>query len=220
MLHPLDKVSLGYFVPDRTIPSLNSDWIERSDTRLPRVLALRSGGVLCLGWACIRRRGANPINLVRGVGEAGQTPHWSIRCQRPTEATIAADGASSMLDVVQVGTHRSGAQYPRDTLFKGRNIQEFSVRDTSVGDTSTLHGSFRAGGLQRDVVNLYWPIAPSFTSPSAGGMGGGVARSQPMSTAGHVTWHKAQINFRDLPPYLTYGSGTLRSCMDLAGLVM
>ena len=35
MLHPLDKVSLGYFAPDQTIPSLNSDWIERSDTRLP-----------------------------------------------------------------------------------------------------------------------------------------------------------------------------------------
>ncbi len=35
MLHPLDNVSLGYFAPDRTIPSLNSDWIERSDTRLP-----------------------------------------------------------------------------------------------------------------------------------------------------------------------------------------
>jgi hypothetical protein len=26
-------------------------------------------------------------------------------------------------------------------LFKGRNIQEFSVGDTSVGDTSTLHPS-------------------------------------------------------------------------------
>ncbi len=37
MLQPLDKVSLGYFAPDRTIPSLNSDLIERSDTRLPTV---------------------------------------------------------------------------------------------------------------------------------------------------------------------------------------
>jgi hypothetical protein len=26
MLHPLDKVSLGYFAPDRTIPSLNFDF--------------------------------------------------------------------------------------------------------------------------------------------------------------------------------------------------
>jgi hypothetical protein len=43
MLHPLDKVSFEYFAPDRTIPSLNSDLI----------------GVLCVGRACIRRRGAN-----------------------------------------------------------------------------------------------------------------------------------------------------------------
>jgi hypothetical protein len=34
----------------------------------------------------------------------------------------------------RVGTHRPGEKYPRDTLFKGRNIQELSVRDTSVGD--------------------------------------------------------------------------------------
>jgi hypothetical protein len=38
----------------------------------------------------------------------------------------------------RVGTHWSGAQYLRDALFKGRNIQELSVGDTSVGDTSTL----------------------------------------------------------------------------------
>jgi hypothetical protein len=74
MLHPLDKVSLVYFAPEQTIPSLNSDLIERSDTRLPTV-ARFSAGVLCVGRACIRRRGANPINLVRGVGEAGQMPH-------------------------------------------------------------------------------------------------------------------------------------------------
>ena len=39
----------------------------------------------------------------------------------------------------RVGTDRSGAYYSRDNLFKGRNIQELSVGDTSVGDTSTLH---------------------------------------------------------------------------------
>ncbi len=37
ILHPLDKVSLAYFAPERTIPSLNSNLIERSDTRLPTV---------------------------------------------------------------------------------------------------------------------------------------------------------------------------------------
>jgi hypothetical protein len=47
-------------------------------------------------------------------------------------------------------------------------------------------------------------------SPNAGGLGGGgewgVAGSQPRSTAVHITWHGAQINFGDLPPYLTYDS--------------
>ncbi len=37
-----------------------------------------------------------------------------------------------------------------------------------------------AGGLQRDVIYLGWPIAPSYMSPMGGG---GVAESQPMSTA-------------------------------------
>ncbi len=45
-------------------------------------------------------------------------------------------------------------------------------------------------GLQRDIVCL-WPIAPSYTSLNAGGIGG-VAGSKPMSTAvqcaHHVTW--------------------------------
>jgi hypothetical protein len=35
MLHSLDKLSPVYFASDRTIPSLNSDLIELSDTRLP-----------------------------------------------------------------------------------------------------------------------------------------------------------------------------------------
>jgi hypothetical protein len=53
----------------------------------------------------------------------------------------AADPALCDPSVTQsrVGTHWSGAQYLRDALFKGRNIQELSVGDTSVGDTSTLH---------------------------------------------------------------------------------
>ncbi len=124
MLHPLDKVSLDCFAPDWTIPSLNSDLI----------------GVLCVGRACIRRRGANPINLVRGVGEAGQTSHWSIRCRRPTEL-------APCLTLSRVGTHRSGAWYPRDALFKGSNIQEFSVGDPSVGEISTLHPLKQAGKI-------------------------------------------------------------------------
>ncbi len=103
-----------------TEPSHPFDLIERSDTRLPTAarLVLQSGGVLCEGRACIQRRGANSINLVRGVGKAGQTPNWSIRRRRPTMAAIAADGASSMLDAVQ-GRDTS----VRETISKGRFVQ-------------------------------------------------------------------------------------------------
>ncbi len=42
-------------------------------------------------------------------------------------------------------------------------------------------------GSQRDVVFLGWPIAPTYMSPMrGGGEGGGVAESQPMSTAVHM----------------------------------
>jgi hypothetical protein len=128
MLQPLDKVSLGYFAPDRTIPSLLI-WLSKATPdflELPRALSLRSDGVLCVGRACIRRRGTNPINLVRGIGEAGQTPKWFIRRRRPTELVPSSTRS-------RVGTHQSGTQYPRDALFKGRKIQEFLVGDTSVG---------------------------------------------------------------------------------------
>ncbi len=50
-------------------------------------------------------------------------------------------------------------------------------------------------GLQRDVIYLCWPIAPSYTSPNARGKGG-CCWSQPMSTAVQ--------SCGDLPPYLTY----------------
>jgi hypothetical protein len=48
-----------------------------------------------------------------------------------------------------------------------------------------------ARGLQRDVVYLGWPIAPSYMSPNAGGVGGGgIVGSQPMSTAVHRSPNK------------------------------
>ncbi len=40
----------------------------------------------------------------------------------------------------------------------------------------------------------------------------GVAGSQPMSTAVHITCHGAQINFGDLTPYLTYGCSNKMQC--------
>jgi hypothetical protein len=45
-------------------------------------------------------------------------------------------------------------------------------------------------------------MAPTYSSPNAGGLGGGggVAGSQPMSTA----VHRSPNSFGDLTPYLTY----------------
>ncbi len=82
--------------------------------------------------------------------------------------------------------------------------------------TSTTVGLYR--GSQRDVVCFCWPIAHWYKSPNAGG--GGVAGSQPMSTAVHITWYGAQINLGDLPPCLTYGfvrrrPGSMVSCMQV-----
>jgi hypothetical protein len=87
--------------------------------------------ILCVCRACIRLRGANPINLVRGVGEAGQTPHWSIRRRRPTErgpgsgyisqghniqGTLCSRGATSKN--FRSGTHRSGTHQPCISIYR------------------------------------------------------------------------------------------------------
>ncbi len=54
-------------------------------------------------------------------------------------------------------------------------------------------------GLQRDVVYLGWPIAPSYMSPNVGGGGEFRGLSQFW-----VQYTGAQLNFEDLTPYLTY----------------
>jgi hypothetical protein len=61
----------------------------------------------------------------------------------------------------------------------------------------------RIRGLQGDVVNLGWPISLLVLWAQMRGKRG-VAGSQPMRTAVHITWHGAQINFGDPTPYLTY----------------
>ncbi len=58
-------------------------------------------------------------------------------------------------------------------------------------------------GLQENVVYLCWPIAPSYSIRVQMRGDGGIVGSQPMSTAVHITWHGAQINFGDLTPYFT-----------------
>jgi hypothetical protein len=51
-----------------------------------------------------------------------------------------------MLDAVQGQNTSVWTQYPMDALFKGRNSQEFSVGDTSVGDTSSSPASTEGMG--------------------------------------------------------------------------
>ncbi len=70
-----------------------------------------------------------------------------------------------------------------------------------VSDKTYIAMSVLVRGLQRDVVYLGWPIAPSYMSPNAEGEGGelqGLSQWVQLYTG-------AQINFGDLTPYLTYG---------------
>ncbi len=58
-------------------------------------------------------------------------------------------------------------------------------------------------GLQRDVVYLGWPMAPTNMSPNAEDRGGGsVVSANEYSCA-----HGAQINFGDLTPYFIQWNG-------------
>jgi hypothetical protein len=71
-------------------------------------------------------------------------------------------------------------------------------------------GKLAKRGPKRDVVNLCRPKAPLVKRVQMRGEVG-VAGSQPMSTAVHIKSHGAQINFGDLPPYLTH-AGKQRKC--------
>ncbi len=58
-------------------------------------------------------------------------------------------------------------------------------------------------GLQRDVVYIGWPIAPSYMSPNAEGGWQLRGLSQWVQLCSvYITWHGAQINFGDLTSYL------------------
>jgi hypothetical protein len=146
MLHPLEKVSLGYFAPDQTIPSLSFDLLERSDTRLPtatRLSAAKRWSSMC-GLRVHTTEGSQSKNLVRGVGEASQTPHWSIRCRRPTEVAIAADGASSMLD----GWRGPGSGH----IGQGHNIQG-TLCSRGATSKNFRSGTHRSGTHQPCIHN-------------------------------------------------------------------
>ncbi len=71
----------------------------------------------------------------------------------------------------------------------------------------------RQGVTKRCRLSLLTNSALVYESQCGGDGGGGVAGSQPMSIAVHITWLGAQINFGDLPPYLTYG--TWKCCINV-----
>ncbi len=118
MLHPLYKVSLGYFAPVPTITFLNSDLIERSDTRLPTVAPFSAAK----WWSSMCGPSVHPTEG-RQSNKPGQGHRRSLPdvpmihlCRRPT--ATAADGASSLLDAVQ-GRDTSA----RGAISKGRFVQ-------------------------------------------------------------------------------------------------
>jgi hypothetical protein len=83
-----------------------------------------------------------------------------------------------------------------------KNVPD-NTTPASLGGCYPYKKTGKTRGLQGDVVNLSWPIAPLVLWAQKRRKRG-FAGSQPMRTAVHITWNRAQINFGDLPPYLTY----------------
>ncbi len=77
---------------------------------------------------------------------------------------------------------------------------EFCSKHPPTQSANTLKSWVSTRELQRDVVYLGWPIAPSYMSPNAGGA---------VELRGLSQWVQlctgAQINFGDLTSYLTFG---------------
>ncbi len=72
--------------------------------------------------------------------------------------------------------------------------------------------SLEQGVTRRCRLSLLTNNALVYRVPMLGGGGRGVAGSQPMNASVHITWHGAQINFGDIPPYLTYGLEDTACC--------
>ncbi len=89
---------------------------------------------------------ASPTPLTRFIGLAplrrmhARPKHKLHRFAALKRATVGSQvSLRSIISEFRDGMVRSGAKKPRDTLFKGCNIQESSVGDTSVGYRLTLH---------------------------------------------------------------------------------
>ncbi len=70
-----------------------------------------------------------------------------------------------------------------------KNLAQWLEHLTPNAEFATVQGTVSSKELQRDVVYLGWPIAPSYMSPKFGGREG-VGGSQPMSTAVHRSPNK------------------------------
>ncbi len=77
---------------------------------------------------------------------------------------------------------------------RSRQSSSINILKCSQIAVSKCGGGVLTGGLQRDVVYLCWPIAPSYMSPNAGGWGRGCGVSaNEYSCAHHVTWSPIKL---------------------------
>jgi hypothetical protein len=97
---------------------------------------------------------------------------WSLLPDEPMNLSLLPMNLSHH-NASQLRMVWSGTQYPRNALSKGRNVQEISVRDTSVGDELTLHPlRARWGQCPRTYFSVFFkvlfparvPFPPKFVS--------------------------------------------------------
>jgi hypothetical protein len=135
MSRPLNKASLEYCVPDRSVPTLD----HAPSAAIAASVGLRrlmdQWGVWpasptplsrFIGLAPIRRMHARPTHRTPPLRSAKARGSWKL-------------GVASLSQIKRMGWFGQG-QISLGTLCpRGCNIQEFSVGDTSVGDGLTLH---------------------------------------------------------------------------------
>jgi hypothetical protein len=128
--------------------------------------------------------------LARGRGRWRHWRSWGNDCWTPSPSLVTSPTALTELIIKTAFCNMA-----RNWL--SNNGETIRRRLTSV----------QARELQRDVY-LSWPIVFSYMSPNAGGGGRELRRFGQWVRL----YTEAQINFRDLTPYLTYGSNWLFFC--------
>ncbi len=126
ILRTMYNLPLGLIIPDRCV----LPW------RAPGKANSLQQGKLGDGWP------APPTPLTRFFRFVPLRQVQAQSTRYNYELSLCSAGRHSyatLLEVFRDGMVWSGAQYPRDALSKGCNIQESSVGDTPVGDEITLH---------------------------------------------------------------------------------